>query len=115
MSKKYDQYGDVSAQKLCQHVSDLADSYVSPQKYAQQDSHELLRHLLDSIRMEEVDVSFQGFFTEVSTRLTLSYLTGHHAASSSCAQAEPEKDPPSRRHPSNVRFGIHRIHCIHRA
>lgn len=35
MASKYDQYGD----------------------YAQQDGHELLRHLLDSLRMEELDVS----------------------------------------------------------
>jgi hypothetical protein len=35
MAKKFDQYGD----------------------YAQQDGHELLRHLLDSLRMEELDVS----------------------------------------------------------
>lgn len=57
ISKKYEQYGDVRTlvlSSLWSSSNELTRVFLS--QYDQQDAHELLRHLLDSMRMEEVDV-----------------------------------------------------------
>lgn len=70
----------------------IATKYDQYNDFQQQDAHEFLRHLLDAMRMEEIDVSYSLHYGPIITCLREFADYQEAAAAAAAAQVKEEKE-----------------------